>query len=87
MPKVRILDVKNHRVIDSALELARKDAVILELQEAALFEARVAAQLAAWETLPVPCMNDTYCDKSSLVCSSCRLKYARLQVEEEMENG
>ena len=57
----------------------------LSLHDAAEFEARVAAQLAAWETLPVPCMNDTYCDRSSLVCPYCRLKWARLTVEEEMD--
>ena len=56
-----------------------------DFKDATLFEARVAAQLAAWETLPVPCMNDTYCDRSSLVCPSCRLKWARLAVEEEMD--
>ena len=56
-----------------------------EIMEAAEFESKVAVMLASWETLPVPCMNDTYCDKSSLVCPSCRLKYARLAIEEEMD--
>ena len=54
-------------------------------EDAAEFEARVAAKLAAWETLPVPCMNDIFCNRSSLECASCRLKWARLTVEEEMD--
>ena len=72
MPKVRMLDVKNRRVIDPALELARKDAVILELQEAAEFEARVAAKLA-----------DTFFFE--LAPADVRMMLARLQVEEEMD--
>ena len=74
MPKVRMLDVKNRRIIDPALELAKKDAVILELQEAAEFEARVAAKLANYiETL------------GWKGCGKHALEQARLQVEEEMD--
>ena len=56
-----------------------------DFKDAADFEARVATQLAAWETLPVPCMNDIVCNRSSLEGASCRLKWARLTVEEEMD--
>lgn len=97
MPKVRMLDVKNRRIVDPALELARKDAVILELQEAAKFEARVAAKLAnihfgtedcAYCSNHIP-VNE-YCGEcktasSDKRCLACRLKYARLAVEEEMD--
>ena len=83
MPKVRMLDVKNRRVIDPALELARKDAVILELQEAAEFEARVAAKLASSSA----CQYVTgHCMLAG--CAACQLRDARLAVEEEMDaNG
>ena len=56
-----------------------------DLEDALEFSERVAAELASWETLPVPCMNDIVCNRSSLECASCRIKWARLTVEEEMD--
>ena len=100
MPKIRMLDVKNRKIIDPALELTRKDAVILELQEAAEFEARVAARLARMMLEPnrdkYPCkegLADIECmrDKSNLTgpyavhCEDCILREVRLQVEVEMD--
>jgi hypothetical protein len=67
------------------------------LQEAALFEARVAAKLAnihfGTEDCPY-CSNhinvNEYCSECKTAstdkrCLACRLKYARLKVEEEMD--
>lgn len=63
-------------------------------QEAAEFEARVAAMLAKGglgihlECHGEPILYRHHCPqrKNFWKCSNCFLKYARLQVEEEMEN-
>ena len=57
-------------------------------QEAAEFEARVAAKLAGIFNGIEQCLN---CKNSHMfddhsLCPSCKLKWARLTVEEEMEN-
>lgn len=80
----------SHNEVDECHHAVMKDycptnLTVDSLVTAAEFETRVAAQLAAWETLPVPCMNDIFCNRSSLECASCRLKWARLTVEEEMD--
>lgn len=88
MPKVRMLDVKNRRIIDPALEIARKDAVILELQEAAEFETRVAANLAERCVLLEKVVQKTLGVAEYINLSAAAenvLKAARLQVEEEMD--
>lgn len=95
MAKVRILDVKNRRVIDPTLELARKDAVILELQEAAEFEAKVAEKLAINDTSYLPCHQkghenqcpyNNYCPTDKKKTTWCKMKHARLAVEEELDD-
>ena len=67
--------------------IAVKD--VLDWQEAAAFESKVAAKLAAWEQeLLLPCMETATCRHHPENCPWCRLKYARLAVEEEMDaNG
>ncbi len=83
MPKVRMLDVKNRRVIDPALELARKDDLIRELQEAAEFEARVAALLA--EIMPKALADPWFIENAKHITADATLKWARLSIEEEMD--
>lgn len=57
-----------------------------DIEDAAEFEGRVAALLASWEqNLIIPCMETAVCERHPQDCPWCRLKYARLQVEEEMD--
>lgn len=56
------------------------------LWDALEFSERVAVKLASWEqNLIIPCMETAVCERHPQDCPSCRLKYARLQVEEEMD--
>lgn len=65
-----------------------------DLIDAAEFEARVAEKLTLEEPCPLPenadldeCPYFTEDDGSAFSCRWCRLKRARIAVEEEMDNG
>ena len=50
------------------------------------FHSRVAAKLASWEqNLIIPCMETAVCERHPQDCPWCRLKYAHIEVEEEMD--
>ena len=84
--KTKILAVRQGKVINPVLELHAKDVRIAELQDALEFSERVAEMLAAWEqNLNIPCMETAMCERHPQDCPWCRIKYARLAVEEEMD--
>ena len=62
-----------------------KLSIISNAVDVAKFEARVAARLAT-NQFRQPCMSKEGCFDARWGCYACHLKYARLQVEEEMEN-
>jgi hypothetical protein len=63
--------------------------IVPDFQDAAEFEARVAAKLTGLNAAELPCYPNFLCPFSAknlgIGCKDCFLKHARLAVEEEME--